>query len=110
VSAPSHSSSCGMAESINARNLCINKSLYCGAPHPHPPPLCTICLPQSIPPQLMSNLDFPAAVKELGQAVAHLKASGATKTGVVGFCMGGGSARTPWRTLGAPHRFTAHSL
>jgi carboxymethylenebutenolidase len=37
----------------------------------------------------MSNLDFPAAVKELGEAVAYLKASGASKVGVVGFCMGG---------------------
>lgn len=39
--------------------------------------------------QLMTNLDFPAAVKELGQAVSYLKGSGATKVGVVGFCMGG---------------------
>lgn len=39
--------------------------------------------------QLMTNLDFPAAVKELGDAVSYLKASGATKVGVVGFCMGG---------------------
>lgn len=38
---------------------------------------------------LMSNLDFPAAVKELGEAVTYLKASGASKVGVVGFCMGG---------------------
>lgn len=39
--------------------------------------------------QLMTNLDFPAAVKELGEAVSYLKSSGATKVGVVGFCMGG---------------------
>lgn len=39
--------------------------------------------------QLMTNLDFPAAVKELGEAVAYLKSSGASKVGVVGFCMGG---------------------
>lgn len=31
--------------------------------------------------QLMSNLDFPAAVKELGEAVSYLKGSGATKVG-----------------------------
>lgn len=39
--------------------------------------------------QLMSNLDFPAAVKELKQAVEYLKSTGATKVGVCGFCMGG---------------------
>lgn len=38
---------------------------------------------------LMSNLDFPGAVKELGEAVKYLKSTGATKVGVVGFCMGG---------------------
>lgn len=38
---------------------------------------------------LMTNLDFPAAVKELGEAVSYLKSSGASKVGVVGFCMGG---------------------
>jgi carboxymethylenebutenolidase len=37
----------------------------------------------------MTNLDFPAAVKELGEAVSYLKSSGASKVGVVGFCMGG---------------------
>lgn len=37
----------------------------------------------------MSNLDFPGAVKELGEAVKYLKSTGATKVGVVGFCMGG---------------------
>lgn len=31
--------------------------------------------------QLMSNLDFPVAVKELGEAVSYLKGSGATKVG-----------------------------
>lgn len=37
----------------------------------------------------MTHLDFPAAVKELGEAVSYLKSSGASKVGVVGFCMGG---------------------
>lgn len=38
---------------------------------------------------LMSSLDFPAAVKELGEAVAYLRSTGAPKVGCVGFCMGG---------------------
>ena len=38
---------------------------------------------------LMSNLDFPKAVSEIGQAAAFLKAEGSPAVGVVGFCMGG---------------------
>jgi len=38
---------------------------------------------------LMSTLDFPAAVKEIAAAASFLKAEGAPKVGVVGFCMGG---------------------
>ena len=38
---------------------------------------------------LMSNLDFPGAVKEITQAVEFLRSSGSSKVGVVGFCMGG---------------------
>ncbi len=37
----------------------------------------------------MSNLDFKAAVEEMKQAVSYLRASGASKVGAVGFCMGG---------------------
>lgn len=36
-----------------------------------------------------SNLDFPAAIGEIGAAVQHLRSLGAQKVGVVGFCMGG---------------------
>lgn len=38
---------------------------------------------------LMSNLDFPAAVEEIKQAVQYLRDTGSPKVGVVGFCMGG---------------------
>ncbi|KXZ46757.1 hypothetical protein GPECTOR_41g722 [Gonium pectorale] len=38
---------------------------------------------------LMNNLDFKNAVDEIKQAVDYLKATGAAKVGVVGFCMGG---------------------
>jgi len=39
---------------------------------------------------LMSNLDFPNAVKEISEAAAHLKqVEKSPKVGVVGFCMGG---------------------
>jgi len=41
---------------------------------------------------LMSNLDFPAAVAEVSQAAAFLKAEGSPQVGVVGFCMGGALA------------------
>lgn len=41
---------------------------------------------------LMSNLDFPAAVAEIGHAAAHLKAEGSPCVGVVGYCMGGALA------------------
>lgn len=56
---------------------------------------------------LMSNLDFPAAVKEISEAAAYLKAEGAPAVGVTGFCMGGalamGSlAASPDLTCGAP--------
>ena len=40
----------------------------------------------------MSNLDFPAAVGEISEAAAHLKAEGSPSVGVVGFCMGGALA------------------
>ena len=38
---------------------------------------------------LMGNLDFPAAVAEIGELSATLRAEGSPKVGVVGFCMGG---------------------
>ena len=38
---------------------------------------------------LMSNLDFPAAVKEISAAAAYLKQEGAPAVGITGFCMGG---------------------
>lgn len=38
---------------------------------------------------LMSELDFPTAVEEILEAVAYLKAEGAPRIGIVGFCMGG---------------------
>jgi|TARA_B100000513_G_scaffold159516_1_gene76941 carboxymethylenebutenolidase len=41
---------------------------------------------------LMSNLDFPAAVVEIGDAASYLKEEGAPHVGVVGFCMGGALA------------------
>ncbi|KAF8070964.1 RAD4 [Scenedesmus sp. PABB004] len=41
---------------------------------------------------LMGALDFKAAVAELRDAAAHLRASGAPAVGVVGFCMGGALA------------------
>jgi hypothetical protein len=37
----------------------------------------------------MNNLDFQAAVKEIGQAVGYLLATGSPKVGITGFCMGG---------------------
>ena len=37
----------------------------------------------------MSNLDFPKAVTELGEAAEYLRSTGSPKVGVVGFCMGG---------------------
>mmetsp|Transcript_5185 Transcript_5185/g.11527 ORF Transcript_5185/g.11527 Transcript_5185/m.11527 type:complete len:239 (-) Transcript_5185:299-1015(-) len=56
---------------------------------------------------LMSNLDFPQAVKEISEAAAFLKAEGSPKVGVVGFCMGGaltmgGLAASPDISCGAP--------
>ena len=39
--------------------------------------------------QLMSNLDFPKALAELGEAAEYLRSTGSSKVGVVGFCMGG---------------------
>ncbi|KAJ1454852.1 dienelactone hydrolase [Pelagophyceae sp. CCMP2097] len=41
---------------------------------------------------LMSNLDFPNAVVEIGEAAAFLKAEGSSKVGIIGFCMGGALA------------------
>jgi carboxymethylenebutenolidase len=38
---------------------------------------------------LLSKLDWPRAVQEVTQAVEHLKAEGAARVGVIGFCMGG---------------------
>lgn len=38
---------------------------------------------------LMSNLDFPKALAELGEAAEYLRSTGSSKVGVVGFCMGG---------------------
>ena len=38
---------------------------------------------------LMSSLDFQNAVEELKAAVQYLKAGGADKVGICGFCMGG---------------------
>ena len=38
---------------------------------------------------LMEGLDWGRAVEEIGGAVAHLRAQGCPKVGVVGFCMGG---------------------
>ena len=37
----------------------------------------------------MSNLDFKAAIGELGQAVDYLHSTGSPKVGCIGFCMGG---------------------
>jgi carboxymethylenebutenolidase len=37
---------------------------------------------------LMSNLDFPMAVKEIRAAAQFLRAEGSKKIGVIGFCMG----------------------
>lgn len=34
--------------------------------------------------QLMDNLDFPNAVKEIGQAAKYLKETGAPKVGITG--------------------------
>lgn len=41
---------------------------------------------------LFSNLDWPRAVEELGQAVQFLKDEGSEKVGAIGFCMGGALA------------------
>lgn len=38
---------------------------------------------------LMGDLDFPGAVREIGQAAVHLKGEGAPAVGIIGFCMGG---------------------
>ena len=38
---------------------------------------------------LMSNLDFPQAVKEIGAAASFLRAEGSQKVATMGFCMGG---------------------
>eukprot|EP00884_Botryococcus_braunii_P019875 jgi/Botrbrau1/6571/Bobra.40_2s0034.2 len=38
---------------------------------------------------LMNNLDFNEAVKEIAEAAKFLRAEGAPKVGVTGFCMGG---------------------
>lgn len=38
---------------------------------------------------LMKGLDWGRAVEEIGAAVAHLRAQGCPKVGIVGFCMGG---------------------
>ena len=38
---------------------------------------------------LMDNLDFPGAVQDIAGAAAYLRATGANKVGVMGFCMGG---------------------
>jgi carboxymethylenebutenolidase len=38
---------------------------------------------------LMGSLDFPGAVQDVIGAAAFLRANGATKVGVLGFCMGG---------------------
>lgn len=38
--------------------------------------------------------DWMNAIKEMSQAVAYLRASGASKVGVVGFCMGGALSYT----------------
>jgi carboxymethylenebutenolidase len=38
---------------------------------------------------LMSSLDFPGAVQDVIGAAAFLRANGAKKVGVTGFCMGG---------------------
>ena len=56
---------------------------------------------------LMSNLDFPKAVEEIGVAAAYLKDEGSPKVGIVGFCMGGaltmgGLAKSPDLSCGAP--------
>jgi carboxymethylenebutenolidase len=56
---------------------------------------------------LMSNLDFPAAVKEIAAAAAYLKAEGSPTVGITGFCMGGalcmgGLAKSPDIKCGAP--------
>mmetsp|Transcript_9540 Transcript_9540/g.27910 ORF Transcript_9540/g.27910 Transcript_9540/m.27910 type:complete len:243 (-) Transcript_9540:541-1269(-) len=56
---------------------------------------------------LMGALDFPGAVKEICHAAAHLKAEGAAKVGIVGFCMGGaltlgGAAASPDIACAAP--------
>ncbi len=37
---------------------------------------------------LMTNLDFDAAIVEIEQAAAYLKAEGSANVGIVGFCMG----------------------
>jgi carboxymethylenebutenolidase len=56
---------------------------------------------------LMSNLDFPAAVKEITAAAAYLKQEGAPAVGITGFCMGGALtlgalAASPDLKCGAP--------
>jgi carboxymethylenebutenolidase len=38
---------------------------------------------------LMQGLDWARAVEEIGGAVAHLRALGCARVGIVGFCMGG---------------------
>ncbi|PVD32547.1 hypothetical protein C0Q70_07988 [Pomacea canaliculata] len=38
---------------------------------------------------LMSNLDWPGAVKDIEACVRYLRQRGCTKVGVTGFCMGG---------------------
>eukprot|EP01066_Platyproteum_vivax_P007633 Platyproteum_vivax@DN3030_c0_g1_i1.p1 len=38
---------------------------------------------------LMTNLDFPLAVQEIGETVAALKKEGSPKVAAIGFCMGG---------------------
>lgn len=38
---------------------------------------------------MFSNLDFKAAISELGQAVTYLRSTGSPKVGCIGFCMGG---------------------
>ena len=40
----------------------------------------------------MSNLDFPKAIGEIGEAAEYLFSSGSPKVGVAGFCMGGALA------------------
>ena len=55
----------------------------------------------------MGALDWAAAVKEIAQAAAFLKAEGSPKVGATGFCMGGaltllGAATCPDISCAAP--------